>query len=93
MKVFYGVTLFVFLVGMAIVCRFTPWTLAPAGSSAAHAFLGYAAIWSQQFPAVPGARVDWASFAIMSSVAAFFAIVFGAIAHFFGGKRGPESGL
>jgi hypothetical protein len=90
MKTFYGVTILVFLIGMAIVCRFAPWTLAPAGTSAAHASLGYASLWSDRFSAASGARVDWGSFAIMTGLVAFFAIVFGAIAHFFGGKRGPE---
>jgi hypothetical protein len=69
---------------------FAPWTSTPAGSSAAHDSLGYAAIWSQQFAAVAGARVDWGVFAILTGVVAFFAVVIAASAYFFRNKRGSE---
>ena len=62
----------------------------PAGSDAAHNSLGYAAIWSHQFEAVPGARVDLGAFAMLAGVVAFFAIVIGASAYFFRNKRGAE---
>ncbi|HXM92828.1 MAG TPA: hypothetical protein VOA64_01025 [Candidatus Dormibacteraeota bacterium] len=90
MKTFYSVMFFAFLIGMAILCCFAPWTPTPPGSSAAHDSLGYAAIWSQRFAAVAGARVDWGAFAMLAGVVTFFAIMIGAIAYFFREKRGPE---
>ena len=90
MKVFQNVGLFAFLLGMAILCFFAPWTSTPSGSPAAHDSLGYAAIWSQRFTTVVGARVDWGAFAILAGVVAFFAIVIAAAAYFFRNKRGSE---
>jgi|SRR5580704_5761575 hypothetical protein len=90
MKTFYRVTLFVFVIGLAILCGFAPWTSTPAGSSAPHNTLGFAAVWSQQFSSVPGARMDPGAFAIMSVVVAFFSVVIGGAAYFFRNKRGPE---
>jgi hypothetical protein len=90
MKIFQSVGFFAFLIGMAILCFFAPWTSTPAGSSAAHDSLGYAAIWSQRFATVMGARVDWGAFAILAGVVAFFAIVVAAGAYFFRNKRGSE---
>jgi hypothetical protein len=90
MKIFQSVGFFAFLIGMAILCFFAPWTSTPAGSSAAHDSLGYAAIWSQRFAAVAGAKVDWGAFAILAGVVAFFAVVIAASAYFFRNKRGSE---
>jgi hypothetical protein len=90
MKIFQSVGFFAFLTGMAILCFFAPWASTPAGSSAAHDSLGYAAIWSQRFATVTGARVDWGAFAILAGVVAFFAIVVAAGAYFFRNKRGSE---
>ena len=90
MKIFQNVGVFVFLLGMAILSCFAPWTSTPAGSSAAHDSLGYAAIWSQRFATIAGARVDWGAFAILAGVVAFFAIVIAAAAYFFRNKRGSE---
>lgn len=90
MKTFYQVTLFVFTIGLAILCCFAPWTSTPAGSAGAHNALGYASIWSQQFAGVAGARVDPGAFGMLAGVAAFFAVVIGGIAYFFRSKRGPE---
>lgn len=90
MKVFQNVGVFAFLIGMGILCFFTPWTSTPAGSSEAHDSLGYAAIWSQRFATVAGARVDWGAFAILAGMVAFFAIVIAASAYFFRNKRGSE---
>jgi cytochrome bd-type quinol oxidase subunit 1 len=90
MKTFYGVTIFAFLAGMLILCFFAPWTSTPPGSSAVHDSLGYAAIWSQHFAAVAGARVDTGAFAILAGVVAFFAIVIGGASYFFRNKRGNE---
>jgi hypothetical protein len=90
MKIFQTVALFAFLIGMAILCFFAPWTSTPADSSAAHDSLGYAAIWSQHFATVPGARVDWGAFALLAGVVAFFAVVIAAGAYFFRNKRGSE---
>jgi hypothetical protein len=90
MKIFQNVGFFAFLIGMAILCFFAPWTSTAAGSSAAHDSLGYAAIWSQRFAAVAGARVDWGAFAILAGVVAFFAAVIAASAYFFRNKRGSE---
>ena len=81
---------FAFLIGMAILCCFAPWTPTPPGSSAAHDSLGYAAIWSHRFATIAGARVDWGAFAILAGVVAFFAIVIAASAYFFRNKRGSE---
>jgi hypothetical protein len=90
MKTLVSVTFFTFLIGLAILCFFAPWTTTPAGSSAAHDSLGYAAIWSQRLAALPGARVDSGAFAMLAGVVLFFAIVIGAAAYFFRGKRGSE---
>jgi hypothetical protein len=90
MKTLFGVTFISFLIGMGILCCFAPWTTTPAGSPAAHDSLGYAAIWSSSFGAVAGARVDAGAFAMLAGVVAFFAIVIGASAYFFRGKRGAE---
>jgi hypothetical protein len=90
MKTLFSVTFFAFAIGFGILCYFAPWTTTPAGSAAAHDSLGYAAIWSHQYAAVPGARVDFAAFAMLAGVVAFFAIVIGAGAYFFRGKRGSE---
>jgi hypothetical protein len=90
MKTFYRVTLFVFVVGLAVLCGFAPWTSAPPGSPAPHNALGFAAIWSQQFASIPGARLDVGAFAMMAGVVAFFAVVIGGAAYFFRTKRGPE---
>lgn len=90
MKTFHSVAFFAFLIGMAILCCFAPWTSTPAGSSAAHDSLGYAAIWSQRFATVAGATVDWGAFAILAGVVTFFAIVIAAVAYFFRNKRGSE---
>lgn len=90
MRTFYRVTLIALLIGLAFASFHAPWTTTPPGSSAPHDSLGYAAMWSHQFASVPGARVDTAAFAIISSVVAFFAITVGAIAYFFRNKRGAE---
>lgn len=90
MKTFQTVALFAFLIGIAVLCFFAPWTSTPAGSSAAHTSLGYAAIWSQRFANVAGARVDWGAFALLAGVVAFFAVVIAAGAYFFRNKRGSE---
>lgn len=90
MKTLFSVTLFSFLVGLAILCCVAPWTTTPAGSSGVHDSLGYAAIWSQRYAALPGARVDSGAFAMLSGVVLFFAIVIGAAAYFFRNKRGSE---
>jgi hypothetical protein len=90
MKTFYRVTLLVLVVGLAVLCGFAPWTSAPPGSPGPHNSLGFAAIWSQQFAAVPGARLDSGAFAVLTLVVGFFSVVIGAAAYFFRGKRGPE---
>jgi hypothetical protein len=90
MKTFYNVTFFAFVLGLAFLSWFAPWTSTPAGSSAAHDSLGYAAIWSDHFSAVPGAHVDATAFAMLAAVVAFFAIAIGGGAYFFRNKRGPE---
>jgi hypothetical protein len=90
MKTFYNVTFFSFALGLAVLSWFAPWTSTPAGSSAAHTSLGYAAIWSPRFAGVRGARVDATAFAMLAAVVAFFAIVIGGGAYFFRNKRGPE---
>jgi hypothetical protein len=90
MKTLFSVTLFTFLVGLALLCCFAPWTTTAPGSSAPHNSLGYAAIWSHQFAALPGARVDPGAFAMLAGVALFFAIAIGGSAYFFRGKRGSE---
>ena len=93
MKTFYAVTLICFALGMLIVCFHAPWTTTPAGSSAAHTFLGYAPVWSTQFTGIPGARVDSGGVALLAGVVAFFSIVLGACAYFFRGKRTGEKDL
>jgi hypothetical protein len=93
MKTFYSVMLFAFVVGMVILCCAAPWTSTPPGTPGGHNSLGYAAVWSHQFAAVPGARVDPGPFAILGGVVAFFAIVIGAATYFFRDKRGPEKDL
>lgn len=93
MKTFYNTTLICFALGVAILLFYAPWTLTPAGSPYTHIVLGYAPIGSEQFTNVPGARVDWAAFAVMAGGVGFFAIVIGASAYFFRAKRGPEKDL
>ena len=90
MKTLFSVTFFAFALGMGVLCWFAPWTSTPAGSSAAHDSLGYAAIWSHAYAAVPGARVDLGAFAMLAGVVLFFAVVIGASAYFFRNKRGAE---
>jgi hypothetical protein len=90
MKTFYRVTLLVLVIGLAVLCSFAPWTSAPPDSAAPHNSLGFAAVWSQQFAAVPGARLDLGAFAILAVVVGFFSVVIGAAAYFFRGKRGSE---
>jgi hypothetical protein len=90
MKTLFLVAFVVFVIGLAILCCFAPWTTTPAGSSAAHDSLGYAAIWSHQYAAVAGARVDTGALAMLAGVVGFFAIVIGASAYFFRNKRGAE---
>src|SRR5208282_4185252 len=90
MKTLFRVTFFAFVVGMVALCWFAPWTSTPRGSSAPHDFLGYAAVWSARFGAVPGARVDLGAFGMLAAVVAFFAIVIGAGAYFFRNNRGSE---
>ena len=75
---------------MGFLCCFAPWTTTPAGSAGAHDSLGYAAIWSSRFASVTGARVDPGAFAMLTGVVLFFAIVIGAGAYFFRGRRGAE---
>ena len=90
MKTFYRVTLLAFVIGLAVLSCFVPWTTAPAGSSAAHDAVGYAPIWSQRFADVPGARVDYGAFALLAGGLAFFAIVIGGASYFFRDDRGSE---
>jgi len=90
MKTFYRVLFSCLLVGWGILSCFAPWTTTPAGSAGAHNSLGYAAIWSQRFTAVAGARVDTGAFAFLAGVVAFFAIGIAAAAYFFRNKRGSE---
>ncbi len=90
MNTLFRVTFVAFLIGLALLCFFAPWTTTPAGSTAPHNSLGYAAIWSHQFAAIPGARVDLGAFAILAGVALFFAIAIGGSAYFFRNKRGSE---
>jgi hypothetical protein len=90
MKTFYRVTLLAFVIGLALLCIFAPWTTTPAGSAAAHDAVGYAPIWSQRFAAVPAARVDYAAFAMLAGAVAFFSIVIGGAAFFFRDNRGSE---
>ena len=90
MKTLFSVTFFAFLIGLALLSCFAPWTTTPAGSSAQHNSLGYAAIWSHRFTALPGARVDPGAFAMLAGVVLFFAIAIGGSAYFFRNKRGSE---
>ncbi|MGB6684356.1 MAG: hypothetical protein WA621_13375 [Candidatus Acidiferrum sp.] len=90
MKTLFSVTLFAFIIGLVLLCCFAPWTTTPPGSSTQHDFLGYAAIWSHQFAALPGARVDQGAFAMLAGVVLFFAIAIGGSAYFFRNKRGSE---
>ncbi|MGC0771427.1 MAG: hypothetical protein WB543_00720 [Candidatus Acidiferrum sp.] len=90
MKTLFSVTFFAFLIGLALLSCFAPWTTTPAGSSAQHNSLGYAAIWSHRFTALPGAKVDPGAFAMLAGVVLFFAIAIGGSAYFFRTKRGSE---
>jgi hypothetical protein len=90
MKTFYRVMLLAFAIGMALLCCFAPWTTTPAGSALAHDAIGYAPIWSQQFSATPGARVDYGAFALLSAAVAFFSIVIAGATFFFRDNRGRE---
>ncbi len=87
MKVFYGVLIFCFLLGLLIVAFYAPWTSTPPGSAAPHAFLGYAPAWSSHFSTVPGARVDRGDAAILVAIVAFFSIVIAGSFYFFRTKR------
>ena len=90
MKILFSVTLTAFMIGLALLACYAPWTATPPGSSAAHDSLGYAAVWSQRFAALPGARVDPGAFSMLAGVVLFFAIAIGASAYFFRNKRGSE---
>jgi hypothetical protein len=90
MKTFYNVLFAALLIGWAILACFVPWTTTPPGSSANHNSLGYAALWSQRFAAVPGARVDYGAVALLAGVVAFFAIGIAAASYFFRNQRGDE---
>jgi hypothetical protein len=90
MKTLFRVTFVAFWIGLALLCFFAPWTTTPAGSTEQHNLLGYAAIWTHQFAAVPGARVDPGAFAMLAGVVLFFAIAVGGSAYFFRNKRGSE---
>jgi hypothetical protein len=90
MKTFYNVTTFALMIGLAALCCFAPWIGTPVRSPATHESLGYAAIWSQRFAGVAGARVDPGAFTILAGVVAFFAVVVGAVAYFFRSNRGAE---
>jgi hypothetical protein len=93
MKTFYNVTLICFVLGLAIILFYAPWTSTPAGSPYTHVMLGYAPVWSSTFANAPGARVDWGGFMLLAGGVGFFAIVIGASAYFFRDKRGPEKDL
>jgi len=90
MKTFYRVTLFAFIIGLAILCCDTPWTGAQLDHSGPNGALAYAPIWSQTARAIPGARIDAPAFVILTGVVAFFAIVIGGAAFFFRDDRGSE---
>jgi hypothetical protein len=90
MKTFYRVTLLAFLIGLAILSCFAPWTTTPSDSPDAHNALAYAPIWSQHFASVPGARIDTGALALLAGAAAFFSIVIGGAAYFFRDDRGSE---
>jgi hypothetical protein len=90
MKTFYRVTLVAFLIGLALLACFAPWTTTPPDTPAAHNALAYAPIWSQEFTTVPGARIDPGAFALLAGALAFFSIVIGASAFFFRDDRGSE---
>jgi hypothetical protein len=93
MKTFYNVTLLCFALGILSLIFRAPWTSTPAGSPYTHVALGYAAVGSQRFVNVPGARVDWGAFTLMAGAVGFISIVIGASAYFFRAKRGPEKDL
>jgi hypothetical protein len=90
MKTFYRDLLLAFVIGMAILCCFVPWTTTPPGSSAAHDAIGYAPIWTQRFAGTSGARVDYGAFAMLTAAVVFFAIVIGGASYFFRDNRGSE---
>jgi hypothetical protein len=93
MKTLSNVTLVCFALGLVILLFHAPWTLTPAGSPYSHVMLGYAAIGSQKFMNIPGARVDWGAFTLMAGGVGLLSIVIGASAFLFRGKRGPEKDL
>jgi hypothetical protein len=93
MKTFYGVMIFCFVVGVIIVLVYAPWTSTPVNSPGVHTSLGYAPVWSSQFAAVPGARVDTGGVGILVAIVAFFSIVIGGSAYFFRGNHGRERDL
>lgn len=82
--------LLAFVIGMALSGCFAPWTTTHAGSAFAYDAIGYAPIWSQQFSAVPGARVDYGTFALLSGAVAFFSIAIAGATFFFRDDRGSE---
>jgi hypothetical protein len=90
MKTFYNVLLVALVIGWGILACFVPWTTTPPGSSANHTSLGYAAIWSQRFTSIPGARIDYGAVALLAAVVAFFAIGIAAACYFFRSQRGSE---
>ena len=93
MKTFYNVTLLIFALGVAVLLFRAPWTITPPESGYTNVFLGYAPVMSAKFGRLPGARVDWGAFTLLAGGVGFFAIVIGASAYFFRGKRGPEKDL
>jgi hypothetical protein len=90
MQTFYRVAGVLFVLGLAIISFFAPWTSTPVTTSGPRNLLGYAPLWSGIYSTQPGARVDYGGFAILACVVAFFAIVIGASAYFFRNKRGSE---
>src|SRR5271168_829846 len=75
MPTFYRVAGALFVLGLAMISFVAPWTSTPVATSGPRNLLGYAPLWSGQFSAVPGARVDFGGFAILACVVAFFAII------------------
>jgi hypothetical protein len=88
MKTFYRITILAFVVGLALLCCFAPWTASPAAYSGPNGALSYAPLWSHQ--AMPGAKLDTAAFVLLTGVVGFFAIVIGGAAYFFRDNRGTE---
>lgn len=90
MKTFYRVTILAFVFGLALLCCFAPWTVAPAGYSGPTGAVAYAPIWSHQMGTMPSAKLDTGAFALLTGVVGFFAIVLGAAVYFFRDNRGSE---